>query len=337
MRTKRSSARGLRWLVVGLMAVVICLCLSLMIVPQLDAWSLQATIQEGIDSWRQELNDNVSSPKKEDQPDVAPDDSEETIPYEDLFVAMQDYNRDIYLAGQSQLVDAWSYQADVFALEQFGLDDEIFGVISIPDINVELPLYLGATREHLSAGFAQLSQTSMPIGGNNTNCVVACHRGWRGMPYMRDVELLTEGDKVFVQNLWETLEYRVKEARIILPEETENIYIEANKDLLTIVTCHPYGVGTHRYLLICERYVPEAAGEAIDSVTEPSADKEISAQGNGITITTSDGSAFESSQEAIFWQYYFPWYCLAAIGVIVFISLIFSIILACCKRKNSGK
>jgi len=94
-----------------------------------------------------------------------------------LLQAMEEYNREIYETGQSGLVDAWSYQASVFDLSEFGLTDTSVGVVRIPDISVEMPLFLGASYDNLSKGFAQLSQTSMPIGGNNTNCVIAGQRG----------------------------------------------------------------------------------------------------------------------------------------------------------------
>lgn len=179
--------------------------------------------------------------------------TEATVPHRELLDAMQQYNRKIYLNGQADLADAWTYSADVFDLTEYGLEGAVVGLVTIPAIDVELPLYLGATYDNLASGFAQLSKTSMPIGGANTNCVIAGHRGWKGMAYMRDADLLEIGDSVYLKNLWETLEYRICDIKIILPHELSCCYIQEGRDLLTIVTCHPYGVGSHRIIITCER------------------------------------------------------------------------------------
>lgn len=99
------------------------------------------------------------------------------------------------------------------------------GILSIPKMDLELPIYLGATAEHLASGAAQLSQTSMPIGGENTNCVLAGHRGWYGALFFRHIELLEIGDEIMITNLWETLTYTVSEIKVIEPNEIDEILI----------------------------------------------------------------------------------------------------------------
>ena len=117
-----------------------------------------------------------------------------------------------------------------------------------------MPLYLGATTQHLAAGAAHLSQTSLPIGGNNTNCVIAGHRGYNGATYFRYITDLQPGDKIFITNIWETLTYEVCEIKIIKPYEVNEIHIQEGRDLLTLLTCHPYGSGgKYRYLVFCQR------------------------------------------------------------------------------------
>ena len=127
-------------------------------------------------------------------------------------------------------------------------------MISIPALELEMPLYLGATYQHMADGAAHLSQTSIPIGGENTNAVIAGHRGWGGAAYFRYVTELKPGDEVFITNLWGTLTYRVADTQIILPHEVDQILIQEGRDLLTLLTCHPYASGgKQRYLVICER------------------------------------------------------------------------------------
>lgn len=180
--------------------------------------------------------------------------TEESRQNQELWDAMTAYNQRVYEEGQSALFNSGAYQADSFALTDYGLPDEKFGVISIPKLELEMPLYLGATDENMANGAAVLSETSIPIGGTNTNAVIAGHRGWGGASYFRYITDLTLGDEVTITNLWETLRYRVVGTKIIEPHEIENILIQPGRDMVTLLTCHPYASGgKQRYLVYCER------------------------------------------------------------------------------------
>ena len=179
---------------------------------------------------------------------------ERTKAYPDLWADMARYNQSIAAQGQSGLSCAYDYQKASFQLMDYGLPDEIFGVLNIPAIDLEMPIYLGATEQHMAAGAAHLSQTSLPIGGMGTNCVIAGHRGYNGASYFRNLDKLHVGDLVTVTNLWETLRYRVCEIRIIGPSDVEEILIQPGRELLTLLTCHPYASGgRQRYVVYCER------------------------------------------------------------------------------------
>lgn len=200
----------------------------------------------------------------EDEPDedtltviVPSTEPEESMPYQELWDSMTAYNQQIYTDGQSTLSEAGAYQATLFSLTDYGLPDETFGVISIPKLNLEMPLYLGATDENMAKGAAVLSGTSVPIGGSNTNAVIAGHRGWGGAAYFRCITELSIGDEVVITNLWERLRYRVVGTKIIEPHEIENILIQPGRDMVTLLTCHPYASGgKQRYLVYCQR-IPE--------------------------------------------------------------------------------
>ena len=185
---------------------------------------------------------------------------EETRDYPELWADMVRYNETIYTQGQAGLSCEYDYQKPSFTLTQYGLADEVFGVISIPAMELEMPIFLGATEQHMADGAAHLSQTSLPIGGENTNCVIAGHRGYNGASYFRYIDKLKVGDLVSVTNLWETLTYRVCEIRIIDPHDVTEILIQPGRDLLTLLTCHPYASGgRQRYVVYCERVEsPEA-------------------------------------------------------------------------------
>lgn len=182
---------------------------------------------------------------------------EEPRPYPELWESITTYNQRIYIDGQSTLSEAGAYQAALFNLTDYGLPDETFGVISIPKLDLEMPLYLGATDENMAKGAAVLSGTSVPIGGSNTNAVIAGHRGWGGAAYFRYITDLAVGDEVVITNLWERLRYRVVGTKIIEPHEIENILIQPGRDMVMLLTCHPYASGgKQRYLVYCQR-IPE--------------------------------------------------------------------------------
>lgn len=178
----------------------------------------------------------------------------EPRPYLDLWEKMQAYNERIFAEGQAGLTTSVAYQTPSFILTDYGLADEKFGVIQIPKLDLEMPLFLGANNQHMADGAAVLSETSIPIGGANTNSVIAGHRGYGGASYFRYITDLTVGDTVIITNLWEKLTYKVVETKIIDPHEVEEILIQADRDMITLLTCHPYASGgKQRYLVYCER------------------------------------------------------------------------------------
>lgn len=193
----------------------------------------------------------VTEPAEKTQPSEP-----EARPYPELWADMVAYNEVIYVQGQSGLSCEYDYQKPSFILADYGLDDEVFGVITIPAMDLEMPIYLGATTKHMADGVAHMSQTSLPIGGENTNCVIAGHRGYSGASYFRYIEKLRLGDEITITNLWETLTYKVVEIKIIYPYEVEQILIQDGRDLLTLLTCHPYASGgKQRYVVYCERII----------------------------------------------------------------------------------
>ena len=181
----------------------------------------------------------------------------ETLPpaeYTQLWLDMKAYNETIFREGQEGLSDPAAYEKPSFHLGDYGLDSEVFGVLSIPRLELRMPIYLGATKENMASGAAVMGQTSLPIGGDNTNCVLAGHRGWNGAAYFLYVDRLIPGDTVTVTNLWETLNYTVSEIKVISPNDVDAIHIQSNRDLLTLLTCHPPASGgKQRYLVFCER------------------------------------------------------------------------------------
>jgi len=240
---------AIRKILVAIMAFVFLFGLAIYSYPIINGAVVDQELQEDADEFihrqEQDLFDHEESY-------VVPNSRGE------LWDAMYRYNQTIWEERQSGLSDPWSYEQPSFSLAQYGVTDEVFGVISIPKIELEMPIYLGATNEHMGAGAAHLSQTSLPIGGPNTNCVIAGHRGYRGAAYFTYVDQLQIGDQISITNLWETLEYQVSEVRIIEPNDVKAIHIQEGRDLITLLTCHPYASGGKQRLAIyCERIETE--------------------------------------------------------------------------------
>ena len=207
---------------------------------------------------------------------------------------MYSYNERIYAEGQSGLTDAWSYEQGDLDLQGTGMAGEMAGYLTIPAMGLELPLYIGADQENLSKGAAVLGQTSMPVGGENTNCVIAAHRGYGGTAMFREIEKLKAGDEVKITNLWETLTYEVIKCIVILPDDIDAVKIVPEEDLVTLVTCHPYTQNYQRYVVYCRR---------MENPSENGADDTGQAAGgkgkNEEDIVPYDGVPFRSSKAAI--------------------------------------
>ena len=184
--------------------------------------------------------------------------TEPSTPYPELQEMLEAYNRELYEDDQSKLSSLAATEQPGVLFSVSGQAGDVFGVLSIPKLEMEMPLYLGATDKHMADGAAQLGQTSIPIGGENTNAVIAGHRGYNGAPYFRYVPELQIGDFVNITNLWGTLHYKVVETRIIQPNDIDAIKIQPGRDLITLLTCHPYASGgRQRFLVICERMEEE--------------------------------------------------------------------------------
>lgn len=205
------------------------------------------------------IEDDLGNIKKTDaQIDAAQLTEEERSVYDrslfdELKSAMTDYNKKIYEEKQTGLKDAWSYEQAEFDLTRFGIRNNVVAELRVPAMDVDMPLYLGATWSNMAWGAVQMGQTSMPIGGKNTNCVIAGHRGCTNGRYFLDIENMRLGDKVYIDNLWETLTYKVTEIKIISPEDISEILIQDGKDMVTLITCHPYPNNYQRYVVYCER------------------------------------------------------------------------------------
>lgn len=125
----------------------------------------------------------------------------------------------------------------------------VMGYIEISKIGCELPIYHTTEESVLQIAVGHLEETSLPVGGASSHCVLSGHRGLPSAKLFTHLDRLEEGDVFVLQILDETLSYEVDQIRIVLPDEVEDLYIIEGQDLCTLVTCTPYGINSHRLLV----------------------------------------------------------------------------------------
>lgn len=178
--------------------------------------------------------------------------------------AAQEYNRSL-LESEAFLTDPFDPElvldptvepyASLLNLEGNG----IMGYVEIPKISVNLPIYHGTTAQVLEQGIGHLQNTSLPVGGESTHTVLTGHTGLAGKRLFTDLSQLEEGNLFYLHVLGETLAYQVEAIYIVEPDQTEHLVVETGRDLVTLVTCHPYGINTHRLLVQGTRIPYEVA------------------------------------------------------------------------------
>lgn len=129
----------------------------------------------------------------------------------------------------------------------------VMGSIEIPKINVDIPIYHGTSDEVLSNGVGHFQDSSLPVGGDNTRCILTGHRGLPNSKLFTRLDELKKEDLFFLSTCGETLAYRIIEIQVMEPEEAERLEIIADKDLCTLITCTPYGINTQRLVVTGER------------------------------------------------------------------------------------
>lgn len=129
----------------------------------------------------------------------------------------------------------------------------IMGILRIPVIDVELPIYHGTDAAVLQVGVGHLKGSSLPVGGKSTHSVITGHTGLPSSKLLSDVDQLEKGDVFYIDVLKQTLAYEVTDISSVLPDDTESLNIVEGEDYCTIVTCTPYGINTHRLLVTGKR------------------------------------------------------------------------------------
>ena len=197
------------------------------------------------DMWNQYRNARLVSRYDEAVTDLS--DNE----YEKLWNEAKEYNAEHPV---NSIVDAFGEKDDYVLTQPYDqvLDpngEGLMGSIEIPKINAKLAIYHGLSKTVLEKGVGHVEGTSLPVGGKSTHAVLAAHRGLPSAKLFTDLDQMKKGDIFILHILGKNLAYKVDQIRTVLPEETGELDIVEGEDHVTLVTCTPYGVNTHRLLV----------------------------------------------------------------------------------------
>ena len=144
--------------------------------------------------------------------------------------------------------------------------DGMMGYVEIPKIDIKIPIYHTVTTEILEKAAGHLEGSSLPVGGKSTHAVISAHRGLPSATLFTDLDKLEEGDHFLISVLDDILCYEVDKISVVEPTETNDLAVEEGKDLVTLLTCTPYGVNSHRLLVRGHRvaYEPEEIDKIVD-------------------------------------------------------------------------
>ena len=170
--------------------------------------------------------------------------------------AAQQYNA--MLSGAATITEGGASAPPLAYTEQLMVGG-VMAYVDIPKIGVYLPVQHGTDADTLERAVGHVVGTSLPVGGSNTHAVLSAHSGMASSKLFSDIDQLAEGDTFYIHVLGDTLAYKVDAIHTVLPTDTSLLQIADGKDLVTLVTCTPFGINTHRLLVRGHRvpYTPE--------------------------------------------------------------------------------
>lgn len=240
--------------------------------------------------------------------------SEETL---EMFKRAEEYNQS--LTNNVIITDPF----DEKAYKKIGANYEnalnvdgngLIGYIDIPKINVYLPIYHGTTEKILAKGAGHLQNTSLPVGGESIHSVISAHTAYPGETFFDYLTDMREGDEFYVHVLDRVLKYEVDSIKVVLPEETDDLRVIRGEDHVTLLTCTPYSINTHRLLVRGKRVAYD------DS-----------------KYITTGASAASFGDEGIFFLGYKIPYWTAAIIIVGFVAIVVIIVIISLRRSKKKK
>lgn len=211
---------------------IVLVGLSVMLYPAVSDW------------WNKRLQLKVVTEYNEETANI-PEDK-----YDEYFKKAEEYNSSLSkLSAPFNDFENVSGYDDTLDISGTG----VMGIISIPVLNVEIPIYHGTSKAVLNSAVGHMEGSSLPIGGENTHSVISGHRGLPSAKLFTDLDRMVEGDVFTITILDRVLTYEVEKIMIIKPDQVEKLAVIPGGDYVTLMTCTPYGINTHRLLIRSHR------------------------------------------------------------------------------------
>jgi len=273
-----------------------------------------------------------STIKKYDEAVQKLDDKEIT----ELAAKADEYNK--ALAGsQEKKISSFTYE-DILSVS------DALGYIDIPKIGAYYPIFHGLSDSVLQKGIGHMEGSSLPVGGPSTHAVLAGHTGLPGSKLFTDLDTLAEGDIFYVHVLNRVLRYRVDRIVVVLPNDSEHVTIEPDKDYVTLVTCTPYGINDHRLLVRGVRapyqQLQQSEEESSASQTSEQSDASQSEASPGESsrtthnVTDDSPAVYTAPQSQVLPARTIIWYIATGVVIFVLLGAIAILVFPSIKKKN---
>lgn len=239
-------------------SILICILIfvlgfGIMFYPTLSNWVHEQTASYAISDYYEQ-----SSQKNDDETEA-------------LFAAARAYNATLTGDKTSIMLAEENEENEIQDGAYWNTFDDmndIIGVVEIPSIKVKLPIYHGTDETTLQKGVGHLEGSALPTGDIGNHTVLTGHTGLPSMELFTNVDQMVVGDVFYLQVLNQTYTYEVKEINVVLPSETELLKVQEDRDLVTLVTCTPYGINSHRLLVMGEKIATETQDTSTNTTTQ---------------------------------------------------------------------
>lgn len=222
--------------------LVLVIGISLCIYSPVSSFISQKTMYDAVNTYQQQMEQTDDTSSKE------------------MLDKARQYNEALYKMQKGEYTENVEILSKQSYCSMLSVNDSnVIATISIPKINVDIPVRHGISERVLQSGAGHIQQSSLPVGGKNTRAVISGHRGLPTAKLFTRLDEIKKGDMFFISVVDKTLAYRVSKIETVLPEDVESIKPVEGEDLVTLVTCTPYGVNDHRLLVTGRRtkYIPE--------------------------------------------------------------------------------
>lgn len=234
-REKKEKRRKAPWWQWAIIVALILFGIGISAYPFVSDWLSEVNHSSVISNYVEE----ISEVSEEDQAALL----QEAVEYNAALLTSNAVMTEPF--SENAITDALDGYYDVLNISTSG----VFGYIDIPCIDVHLPIYHGTSSDVLETGVGHLQGSSFPIGGVGTHAVLCAHSGLASSKLFTDLEDMELGDIFYITVLSNVVYYEVTDIQVVLPEEVESLTIRSDEDIVTLMTCTPYGVNTHRLLV----------------------------------------------------------------------------------------